>query len=36
MNADMARFVLDMLYRIDSDSSERKGDFWTKIKEWGI
>jgi len=36
MKADMAEFVLDMLYMIDGDSSKRTGDVRIKMKEWGI
>ena len=36
MNADMAGFVIDMLYSIDSDLSKRKGDVRVGMKVGGI
>ena len=36
MNADMAEFVTDMLYSINSNLSKIKGDFRVGIKVGGI
>jgi len=37
INADIADFVLDMFYMIDSDLSKKvKGDVHTEIKVWRI
>jgi len=36
MNTDMAVFVIDIFYMIDSDLSKRKGDLRAGIKVGGI
>ena len=36
MKGDMAEFVIDMLYKIDSDLSRRKRDLREEIKVGGI